>query len=133
MIKILPYHEFVELHTTEKYDDILIRKDMPLGNISYACLGLAGEAGEFIDHVKKLWRGNKFDPLDMALELGDTQYYAYRLAKALGYTMDEVLVMNQAKLNYRVEYGKDSKGEYKAASEALIRLRASPYANWPVS
>lgn len=117
------YHDFVELRTTEKYADMPERTDIPLGNISYACLGLAGEAGELIDHVKKLWRGNKFDPLEIALELGDTQYYAYRIAKALGYTMDEVLVMNQAKLNERVKNGKDAKAEATAAVKALEKMR----------
>lgn len=128
MFKPMPYHDFVEMRTTEKYHEMPERPDMPLGNISYACLGLAGESGEFIDHVKKLWRGDEFDSIAMALELGDTQYYAYRLAAALGYTMDEVLVMNQAKLTYRVKRGKDAQGEYEAAIIALSKYRKGHYA-----
>ena len=66
-------------------------------------LGLAGEAGEVADHVKKLLRdddGRLSDSRaeDMAEELGDVLWYAARLASVAGFSLDEIAQRNIAKL-----------------------------------
>lgn len=101
---------------TNRYDNI---PDPKIAEITYAALGLGGETGECVDEVKKLWRNPRGDTTDLAIELGDAMYYAHRLAAAIGYTMDEILVMNVAKLEYRDKNGKDKAGERAAALEAL--------------
>jgi NTP pyrophosphatase (non-canonical NTP hydrolase) len=78
--------------------------------VIYPALGLAGEAGEVVDRLKKLYRGcNQDTPLYAAafgdeetlFELGDVLYYLTALAHDLGFTMADVVDANQTKLNER--------------------------------
>jgi NTP pyrophosphatase (non-canonical NTP hydrolase) len=72
----------------------------------YECLGLAGETGELVDKIKKSWRNQT--PLDReaaARELGDVLWYVTAIAVELGYTLEEVAVMNIAKLADRQARG----------------------------
>lgn len=64
----------------------------------YPALGLAGEVGEFVEKVKKAARGDA--PLDRtgaAAELGDVLWYLTACAHDIGYTLEEVARMNNAK------------------------------------
>ena len=79
--------------------------------ILYPTLGLAGEAGEVADKVKKVIRDNNEcftdeKKLQIALELGDVLWYAAALAHDLGYTLDEVAQMNIEKLASRMNRNK---------------------------
>lgn len=50
--------------------------DSPIESVLHAAVGVAGEAGELLDAVKKCWVYNK--PLDIANvleELGDIEFY----------------------------------------------------------
>lgn len=81
--------------TPETYDESKL--------IIYPTLGLAGEAGEVSDKVKKVLRDNKGEftaeaKRAIALELGDVQWYCAALAKDLGYTIEEIWQMNLDKL-----------------------------------
>jgi len=70
----------------------------------YPALGLAGEAGEYVDKVKKTVRdGMPEDKEDMALELGDVLWYLAVSAEHLGYDLSTIVEMNMAKLNRRRE------------------------------
>ena len=70
--------------------------------IVYPALGLAGEAGEVADKVKKIIRDGKTDSHhDIALELGDVLWYVASLAHDLGYTMQSIAEMNVNKLQKR--------------------------------
>ena len=70
--------------------------------VVYPALGLAGEAGEVADKVKKIIRdGNTDYHHDIALELGDVLWYIASLANDLGYTMQDVAQMNIEKLKKR--------------------------------
>lgn len=79
--------------------------------IIYPTLGLTGEAGEVSDKVKKVLRDEKGIFSDdckkaIALELGDTLWYAAALAKDLGFTLEEICLMNLNKLADRKKRNK---------------------------
>lgn len=76
--------------------------------IIYPTLGLAGEAGEVADKVKKVLRDNDghFDEshkVKIAAEIGDVLWYIAALSNDLGFTMEDIANMNIAKLRQRRE------------------------------
>lgn len=74
--------------------------------IIYPVLGLAGEAGEIAEKVKKYLRGDRELDRDALLsELGDPLWYITSLADDLGFTLQEVLDRNVEKLSSRKERG----------------------------
>lgn len=74
--------------------------------LATAALGLAGEAGEVADSIKKnLGHGHTLDPEHIRKELGDIQWYVSRLAYLLGYTLGEVAEENILKLQKRYPDG----------------------------
>lgn len=75
-------------------------------NISYLALGLAGEAGEVADKVKKLIRDDKLDLEGVVKELGDVLWYVSNLAAYLGTPLEEVAQINIDKLESRKARGK---------------------------
>lgn len=75
-------------------------------NLYYPTLGLAGEAGEVCEKVKKIMRDemgivsdNKREMLKQ--ELGDVLWYAANLAEELGLSFAEIAVANVEKLKSR--------------------------------
>lgn len=69
-------------------------------------LGIAGESGEFVDSVKKtIFHGHDLNPEEKAKELGDILYYVARAAEVLGYSLEEIAVMNIEKLKKRYPDG----------------------------
>lgn len=79
-------------------------------------LGIAGEAGEIVDAVKKAAIYNK--PLDrenIVEELGDLLFYMQGLANGLDITWEEVTNYNFAKLSKRYPAGySDSAAQARA-------------------
>lgn len=76
----------------------------------YPALGLAGEAGEFCNKVKKIIRDQKgfvTDEIrkDLLGELGDVFWYLAECASALGLVLDDVARNNINKLASRQERG----------------------------
>jgi len=69
--------------------------------LSYLALGLNGEAGEVADKIKKHLRDGKLDIGGIIYELGDVCWYVARLADSLGYSLEDVLTINNAKLESR--------------------------------
>ena len=86
-------------YPTEQTDPMVI-------SAMYAALGLAGEAGETVDKIKKWHRDGVVDPKAIAYELGDVLYYLTRLSNIFGYTLEEIQQMNVEKLTSRKERGK---------------------------
>ena len=77
-----------------------------LQNLEYPTLGLAGEAGEVANIVKKIQRdhgGVINDDVRVQLkdELGDVLWYISACADELGITLDEIAEYNVAKLAKR--------------------------------
>src|ERR1043166_5808 len=77
-----------------------------LSNIEYATLGLAGEAGEVANIVKKIQRdhgGGIKDEIRGKLkdELGDVLWYISACADELGLTLSEIAEFNVNKLAKR--------------------------------
>lgn len=68
-----------------------------------AVLGLAGEAGESADVVKKMFfhsakKDKEEQLLNLKKELGDVYFYLLKLQELFGITTDEVLQLNREKL-----------------------------------
>lgn len=79
--------------------------------IVYPALGMAGEAGEVADKIKKVIRDNNadFSPLkceEIAMEIGDVLWYCAVLADRIGYRLDTIARMNNRKLKSRQLRGK---------------------------
>jgi len=73
-----------------------------VGELMYLGLGLAGEAGELANTIKKIYRdGDQSKRQDAAKELGDVMWYAARLAEALGVKLEDLLQENHDKLTSR--------------------------------
>lgn len=79
-------------------------------NYIYPVLGLAGEAGEVCEKIKKLQRDEgsniteKFKK-DLTLELGDVLWYVSQIAGEFGIPLEEVALENIAKLRSRKKRG----------------------------
>ena len=77
--------------------------------ITNGAMGLCGEAGEFIDLVKKWkYQGHPLDVKHAAKELGDVAWYLAVAAEGLGYTLESILQMNVDKLLVRYPEGFDT-------------------------
>ncbi len=95
-------------------------------DIAYLGIGLAGETGEFIEHIKKfVWHKKKMDRIELAAEGGDILWHLANALRWCGITLQQCIDANQAKLNERYKNGRqdltfrDTKIEYKIMEEAL--------------
>jgi len=71
-----------------------------------AALGLAGEAGEFVDRVKKhIIHGHALDRSKLREECGDIMWYVADAAKALDALLSDVASENESKLQRRYPEG----------------------------
>ena len=69
-------------------------------------MGLCGEAGEAIDHVKKVrFHGHKLDKEYLCKELGDIAWYLAEAAWALDLSLEEIFQKNIEKLSARYPEG----------------------------
>jgi NTP pyrophosphatase (non-canonical NTP hydrolase) len=84
--------------------------------IVYPALGLAGEAGEVAEKIKKLIRDKggisnlpnlaEEDREAVAKELGDVLWYVSALSRDIGYKLEDIARINIGKLAKRKEEGK---------------------------
>ena len=78
----------------------------PEQQLANAALGLAGEAGEVADMMKKhLFHAHPLDREALVKELGDCLWYVAGLASALGIELDEIGRRNIEKLRKRYPEG----------------------------
>jgi|TARA_B100000035_G_scaffold164544_1_gene140259 NTP pyrophosphatase (non-canonical NTP hydrolase) len=73
--------------------------------VIYPALGLAAEAGEVANKVKKILRDGKFDKKAIADEVGDCMWYIAALCRDLNMDMQEIADNNIKKLKDRLERG----------------------------
>lgn len=75
-------------------------------NVAVMGLGIAGEAGEVADYLKKvLGHGHEFDLMKLAKELGDVLWYVAALATMHGLRLDDIATLNLIKLRERFPNG----------------------------
>lgn len=80
-------------------------------SILYPALGLAGEAGEVANKVKKFIRDGydqedfEQKKIELASEIGDVLWYCAALARDIGYDLDTIAAANIDKLQSRAERG----------------------------
>lgn len=77
-------------------------------NITYPTLGLAGEAGEVANKVKKISRDNggvltPFARDAIICELGDVLWYVSELASEIGVDLDTIAELNLDHLSERAD------------------------------
>ncbi len=73
--------------------------------VIYPALGLAAEAGEVANKVKKILRDGKFDRNAIADEVGDCLWYIAALCRDLNVSMSDLAAANLKKLQDRKERG----------------------------
>jgi len=79
-------------------------------NLYYPALGLAGEAGEVCEKVKKIMRDkggvlSEADALELSKELGDVLWYLSALACEINVALSTIAEENVEKLHSRKERG----------------------------
>lgn len=86
--------------------------------IIWNALGLAGEAGEVVDAIKKaICHQQGLDRDKLVLELGDVLWYVAALCSSLGLDMGVVMAQNIAKLKLRFPDGWDAAASARKADE----------------
>jgi NTP pyrophosphatase (non-canonical NTP hydrolase) len=74
--------------------------------LAIAGLGLAGEAGEVVDYLKKVvGHGHKLDKDKLVKELGDVLWYVAEICSAINADMSDVAQQNIDKLKARYPDG----------------------------
>ena len=75
-------------------------------HVLHMAFGIAGEAGELIDAIKKAFIYCKhIDRNNVVEELGDLEFYLEGLRQGLGITREETILANQTKLQIRYNNG----------------------------
>lgn len=96
--------------TLDDYQELASRtwnpKNTDQDNLLNFALGLAGEAGEVIELIKKhVYHGQPLDETKLKKELGDVQWYLSGLAKVRNLKLSDVGEHNIAKLRARFPQG----------------------------
>ncbi len=74
--------------------------------LTNSALGLAGEAGETVDYIKKvLFHSHPLDRAKLADELGDVLWYLAALATTCDLALSDIAAHNIAKLQRRYPNG----------------------------
>ena len=81
-------------------------------SILYPALGLAGEAGEVANKVKKMLRDGDFDRASIAAEIGDVLWYIAALSRDLNIDLHDLAMGNLEKL-----YGRKARGTLKGSGD----------------
>ena len=117
-----------DLEAWEYYSETYSKKEMGLNayqkaasktaiykaehSILYPALGLAGEAGEVANKVKKMLRDGDFDRQAISAEIGDVLWYIAALSRDLNINMHDLAMKNLEKL-----YGRKSRGTLQGSGD----------------
>jgi NTP pyrophosphatase (non-canonical NTP hydrolase) len=117
-----------DLEAWEYYNEVYKSKQMGLNDyqkaasrtaiykaehsILYPALGLAGEAGEVSNKVKKMLRDGNFDKQGIAAEIGDVLWYLAALSRDLNIDLHDLAMQNLEKL-----YGRKARGKLSGSGD----------------
>jgi NTP pyrophosphatase (non-canonical NTP hydrolase) len=117
-----------DLEAWEYYSETYSKKEMGLNayqkaaaktaiykaehSILYPALGLAGEAGEVANKVKKMLRDGDFDRQAISAEIGDVLWYIAALSRDLNINMHDLAMNNLEKL-----YGRKARGTLQGSGD----------------
>lgn len=88
---------------------VIKEKEYNVPTLLYGSLGLAGEAGEVIEIVKKgIFHEKGIDKTHIKKELGDVLWYVALICDACRFNLDDVLEENISKLKKRYPDGFDT-------------------------
>jgi len=74
--------------------------------LDHAVKGICAEAGEIMEIIKALqYYGRPVSEQHLLEEIGDLYFYTILLANSLGYTIDDIVAANVAKLKARYPEG----------------------------
>ncbi len=75
-------------------------------DILHSAVGISGEGGELLDHIKKvIWQGHCLSPDYVKKELGDILFYFTLMCNCVGTDIDGVRKLNIEKLTKRYPDG----------------------------
>lgn len=93
--------------TRSEYEQYVTGQCKEYVNEPYLVIAINEEAGEIAGWYKKaVLRGNptgKYTPDDLKGEIGDVLFYLTRLAQLHGWSLDDVMEFNKAKLDNRTQ------------------------------
>ncbi len=108
------------------YREEILRTCPNFGNESFShkltlgALGVAGEAGEVADLLKKvLFHGKPLDRAKLIKEMGDVYWYLEYLGATIDVTRDEVMAANIEKLRARFPNGFSHEAANARADEVI--------------
>ena len=82
---------------------------LDIGGVLNGALGLAGEAGETLDMIKKwIFHEKELDIDHLEKELGDVMWYIAMICYSFGFDLDEIMQINVDKLKQRYPEGFDT-------------------------
>lgn len=95
-------HQKMVAELTKPGADILRELTSEQTHLMHMAIGIAGEAGELLDAIKKhVIYNKKLDMENIIEELGDIEFHMQGLRRPLNITREETLVQNVTKLSIR--------------------------------
>lgn len=85
----------------------------------HMAVGVAGEAGELLDAIKRgaIYK-KKYDVDNIEEELGDLEFFMERIRQIFGLTRENIIKRNIAKLSARYEKGYSNQAAHERADKA---------------
>lgn len=90
----MPHETDIKVHTLHKDPHSAVR-------LLHGILGVATEAGEMLEALRKGLNGEGFDTVNLFEECGDNQWYIAAMLRVMGKTFTDAQVANIAKLRKR--------------------------------
>ncbi len=99
------YSDFVT-SKVKSGEAIIAETTLEKAHLTHMALGIAGEAGELVDAIKKHTTCNKpLDTENVLEEIGDCLFYLTGILTPLGYSLHDAMQHNMGKLNKRYKAG----------------------------
>ena len=98
--------EYKEFDYPKFVDSLRAHGDGTLDDMLHSAVGISGEAGELLDHMKKvIWQDHPCDTGYITLELGDILFYLTSMCNCLHISIDDICKLNIEKLTKRYPDG----------------------------